>query len=119
MTAEGTPSGSTRRAFLWRSFLALNSFCLYPAFGEEAGSSAMLSLKVYDASTGQIIPCSVALRTSTGELLTPNPGYGGGFRCPGEFRAALPPGKTAGGVRPGFDYQPETPEINLAPGQPN
>jgi hypothetical protein len=103
--------------FLWRSFLALNTFCLYPAWGEEAGSSAVLSLKVYDASTGKIIPCSVAVRTSTGELLTPNLGYSGGFRCPGEFRAALSPGKTTVVVTRGFDYHSETRELDLAAGR--
>jgi hypothetical protein len=117
MTAEIRKSGTTRRVFLWQSLLALNTLYLYPAFGEAPDSSARLSLKVYDASTGQIIPCSVALRTSTGELLTQNPGYTDGFRCPGEFQAALPPGTTTVVVTRGFDYQSETREVELADGK--
>jgi hypothetical protein len=68
MTAEVSKSGTTRRVFLWQSFLALNTLYLYPAFGEGGSNSAALSLKIYDAETGKLMPCSVALRTSTGEL---------------------------------------------------
>ena len=114
MTAELSRSGTTRRAFLWQSFLALNTLYLYSPFAEGANNTAELSLKVYDAATGQIVPCSVALRTATGELLTPAPGYDAGFRCPGEFRSALPPGKTTVVVTRGFDYQSETRELVLA-----
>jgi hypothetical protein len=114
MKAEISKSGSTRRSFLWQSFLVLNTLYLYPAFGEGGSNSATLSLRIYDAETGKITPCSIALRTSTGELLTQNPGYSGGFRCPGEFRSSLPPGKTTVVVTRGFDYQAETREVELS-----
>jgi hypothetical protein len=117
MTAEFSGSGPTRRAFLWQSFLALNTLYLHSPLAEAANNSAVLSLKVYDAATRQIVPCSVALRTSTGELLTQDPGYHDGFRCPGEFRSELPPGKTTVVVTRGFDYQSETRELELAAGK--
>ncbi len=116
MTAELARLRPTRRAFLWKSFLALNTFYLYPAFPEEAEDTAGLSLKIYDDATGQIVPCSVALRTSTGTLLQQNLGYSDGFRCPGEFRAALPPGKTQVVVTRGFDCRAQTRELDLAAG---
>jgi hypothetical protein len=116
MTAGLGRPQPTRRAFLWQSFLALNTFYLYPAFSEGAENAAALSLKIYDDATGQIAPCSVALRTSTGALLQQNPGYSDGFRCPGEFRAALPPGKTQVVVTRGFDYQAQTRELELTAG---
>jgi hypothetical protein len=117
MTAEFSGSGSTRRAFLWQSFLVLNTLYLHSPFAEAMNNSAVLSLRVCDAATGEIVPCSVALRTSTGELLTREPGYDDGFRCPGEFRSSLPPGKTTVVVTRGFDYQSETRELELAAGK--
>jgi hypothetical protein len=113
MKAESSKSGSTRRAFLWQSLLALNTLYLYPAFGENVSNSSVLSLTVYDAQTKQIIPCSVALRTSKGELLTEDPGYSAGFRCPGEVRSSLPAGKTKIVVTRGFDYRAEVRELDL------
>jgi hypothetical protein len=117
MTAEVTKSATTRRTFIGQSFLALNTLYLYPVFGEGGSNSAALSLKIYDAETGKLVPCSVALRTSTGELLTQSPGYSDGFRCPGEFRSALPAGKTRLVVTRGFDYQSETREVELTDGK--
>ncbi len=106
----------TRRAFVWQSFLAINSFHLFPMFAETLGDLSRLNLKVYDAETGQITPSSVAIRTSDGELLTQNPGYNRGFRCPGEFRAALPPGTTTITITKGFDFQAQVKQLSLAPG---
>jgi hypothetical protein len=116
MTTDLSGAKPTRRAFLWRSFLALNTLYLLPAFAEGEDSTARLNLKVFDAATGEVVPCSVALRTSTGELLTQSPGYSVGFRCPGEFRSVLPPGKTSLVVTRGFDYQSETRELELSAG---
>jgi hypothetical protein len=118
MTTQLSGTEPTRRAFLWQSFLALNTLYLYPAFAQAEANTAELSLKICDASTGEIVPCSVALRTSTGELLTQSPGYNRGFRCPGAFRSALPPGKTRLVVTRGFDYQSETRGLELSASKP-
>jgi hypothetical protein len=65
MTTQLSGTEPTRRAFLWQSFLALNTLYLYPAFAQAEANTAELSLKICDASTGEIVPCSVAQRTST------------------------------------------------------
>jgi hypothetical protein len=115
VTAAGPQFAITRRKFIRQSFLALNTLYFFPGLGESEASAA-LSLTVRDAATNEIIPCSVALTTAHGELLTDNPGYSSGFRCPGEFRSDLPPGKTRVLVTRGFDYRSEIRELLLEAG---
>lgn len=105
----------SRRSFLWNAILAVNGLGVRLAFGEN--SSATLDLKVYDSATGQSIPCSVALRTSDGTLITQHPGYRSGVRSSGEFRSAVPDGKIKLVITRGFDYQAEERELLLEPGK--
>jgi hypothetical protein len=107
----------TRRTFLWASFLALNSVGVRPLLGDISTGPATLDLKVYDSATGQVVPCSVAIWTSSGELLTQNAGYSAGIRSTGEFHSDLPLGKTRVIVTRGFDYQSEVREFQLEPGK--
>lgn len=77
---------------------------------------ATLSVRVLDAETGRVIPCSVRIVTGDGAVVTENEGYHAGFRSKGEFRKRLPPGRTIVQVSRGFDYAAESSELLLEPG---
>lgn len=80
-------------------------------------TAAILSVKVLDAETRQVIPCTVAIRTGKGEILAGHPSFAGGFRSLGEFEKVVPPGETTLTVSRGFDYIAVERKLNLAPGE--
>lgn len=94
----------TRRTFLRGSILAANGLYFGSAWAVPSSEQGGLELEVSDTTTGHLLPCSVAVTTSQGKLLTAHKGYGGGIRCPGELRTTLPPGRTTLLITRGFDY---------------
>src|SRR5512147_2390720 len=73
-----------------------------PAFA--AGEEATVSGRVLDAETGKPVACTVAIRTSSGTLVTDHPSFREGFRSSGEFEKTVPVGETTVTVGRGFDY---------------
>jgi len=80
-------------------------------------TAAIISVKVLDAETRQVIPCTVAIRTSKGEILAGHASFAGGFRSAGQFEKAVPPGETMLTVSRGFDDIAVEQKFNLAPSE--
>jgi len=80
-------------------------------------TAAIISAKVLDAETRKVIPCTVAIRTSKGEILTGHPSFAGGFRSLGQFEKAVPPGETTLTVSRGFDDIAVEQKLEMAPGE--
>ena len=79
--------------------------------------AAHVAGRVTDARTGRVIPCTVAIRTSDGHVLTNHPSFRGGMRTPGTFDAEAPAGVTTVRVTRGFDYEPAEQKFVLAAGE--
>ncbi len=73
--------------------------------------------RVYDAETGRPIACSVAIRTSDGQIITDNPSFREGFRADGVFEKSAPSGPTLVTVSRGFDYVAEERRLDLQDGE--
>jgi hypothetical protein len=90
----------------------------YPQlFSAPDKQDALLVGRVFDAPTGQKIPCTVIIRTSANSIITENPAFAGGFRSSGEFEKAVPPGVTTITVERGFDYVASERKVTLRPGE--
>jgi hypothetical protein len=116
----------SRRAFLERAsrvtgasmFLERGDARLHAApFRAPDEAAAILSVKVVDAETRQVIPCTVTIRTSKGEILAGHASFAGGFRSLGQFEKEVPPGETTLVVSRGFDDIAVERKLNLAPGE--
>jgi len=79
--------------------------------------SATLHGTVVDALSGQPTACNVLIIDAQGRTILHGEGFRGGFRCAGEFREALPPGKARLRVTRGFETKAVERELTLAPGQ--
>lgn len=78
---------------------------------------ALLSAVITDAVTGQGTPCTVSITDSKGKPVTGNASFSGGFRCPGSFKKALPPGRTQIRVTRGFETERAIRDVMLVAGQ--
>lgn len=107
----------TRRTFIRGSILAAHGLYLESAWGARPSEQGTLELRVSDAVTGQLLPCSVAVTAAEGTLLTAHKGYGSGIRCPGELRSTLPPGRTTLVITRGFDYVGQERVVEMHPGE--
>ena len=85
------------------------------AFGGE--QQAWLEVRVVDAESGKVIPCTVSIQTGAGSALEDHPGFRGGFRSAGEFTRAVPAGATALKIERGFDFVAAERRIDLKPGE--
>jgi hypothetical protein len=97
-----------------RTSFGLMAAAAWPA---RAVAGGMLHARVVDAETGAVIPCSVALRDSTGALVVENRSYTAGFRSTGEFRKPLAAGPARLSVSRGFDYIAEQRELTIRDGE--
>ena len=77
---------------------------------------ATLRGHVTDAETGEIIPCTVTIRSSDGSVLIESQDFNRGFRSSGVFEKAVPAGETVVTIRRGFDYGGVTRTVELPPG---
>jgi hypothetical protein len=91
------------------SLLTLNAVSLSNSTNEQA----LIVARILDAETKQPVPCTVAIRTSDGALLTEHPSFKGGFRSTGQFEQAVPPGAVTITVSRGFDYVAVERKLNL------
>lgn len=114
--AAARNQATTRRRFVRNTFLALNGLHLRLALAQAPSEPAILDLKILDAGTGRPIPCSVALWTSDGTLITKEPGYALGLRSTGEVHSTVLAGRVKLVVTRGFDYQAEERQLLLTPG---
>jgi hypothetical protein len=80
-------------------------------------ASAVVAGRAVDADTGQPVPCTVAIRTSSGELIADHPSFRGAFRSAGLFEKEVPAGRTRVVVSRGFDYIAEAQEMDLDDGE--
>ncbi len=72
--------------------------------------------RIVDASTGQVVPCSVQVTDAQGRVHTDSPGFTQGFRSSGEFERELPAGRTRIRVTRGFEYAAVEREVSVEPG---
>src|ERR1700739_4608939 len=96
---------------------AISGITFAAATHAHGGPTAILEGKVFDESTGQLVPCTIAIRKADGELVIEQRSFVEGFRSNGIFRKELPAGITRVRVTRGFDYRAEEREVVLAPGQ--
>ena len=75
-----------------------------PKAEAAAEEPALLTVRVIDRATGEQMPCTVAIRKSSGEVMVESRSYLEGFRSEGWIRVAPPPGVTEITVSRGFDY---------------
>src|SRR5437764_15375551 len=73
--------------------------------------------RVTDARTGEVIPCTVVIRTADGRVVTGYPGFNGGFRSTGTFDKPVPAGQAEVTIRRGFDYVAASRTVQLRDGQ--
>jgi hypothetical protein len=78
---------------------------------------ATLAGLIKDASTGEPTPCTVSITDVHGRIVTENESFQSGFRCPGQFRKQLPPGKTRIRITRGFETKAVERDLNLAAGE--
>jgi hypothetical protein len=82
-----------------------------------APDPAVIAGQVIDRDTGAVVPCTVSIRTSQGELVTDHPNFRAGFRSDGKFEKPVPPGATTITVSRGFDYLAVQQTLDLRPGE--
>ena len=63
------------------------------------------------------IPCTVAIRTADGRLLTDHPSFTDGFRSTGLFEKDVPRGRVTVTVSRGFDYGAREQQLDLREGE--
>ncbi len=79
--------------------------------------AAVIRGRVVDAETGRVIPCTVAIRTSAGAVITESPNFRDGFRSAGIFEKDVPAGAVIVTVSRGFDYAAARQELTLKDGE--
>jgi TolB protein len=82
-----------------------------------AAAAGALQVRVVLDETGETVPCSVALRDSSGALAIENRSYTDGFRSSGAFRKELPAGPAQLTVTRGFDFAAEQRDVTIREGQ--
>ncbi|HYK88969.1 MAG TPA: CehA/McbA family metallohydrolase, partial [Acidobacteriota bacterium] len=79
--------------------------------------SATIVGRVVDAGTGRIVPCTVAIRSGDGQLITDHESFRAGFRSAGEFVQTVPPGEVDIKISRGFDFIAIERKVQLQPGE--
>ena len=79
-------------------------------------AGATIAGRVTDAETGQVVPCTVAIRAAVGPVLTDHPSFRDGIRSAGIFEQEVPAGETVVRITRGFDYEPIEQRVALAAG---
>ena len=82
----------------------------------SAAEPAILNGLIKDAVTGQPTACTVAITDANGKVIIESPSFQSGFRCAGQFRKTLPPGRTRVRVSRGFETKALTRELDLVAG---
>jgi hypothetical protein len=82
-----------------------------------ASEQASLTIRILDAQTGRLTPCTVSITNAGGEKLTEKVSFPAGIRSYGELTRGLPPGNTLVRVSRGFETRAVEEEIRLAPGE--
>ncbi len=116
----------TRRSFLEKAAGLAGSRVFLGAsrlFGAIEGitapgqGTAVVSGRVRDAKTKQVIPCTVTIRASQGKIVTDNRSFKQGFRSDGQFEKAVPAGEVTITVSRGFDYIAVKRKVRLREGE--
>jgi len=95
--------------------LALTLLLLLTVVNQTASENerAIITGRILDAETKQLIPGTVAIRTNDGSLVTDHLSFKDGFRSNGQFEKAVPPGAVAITVSRGFDYDAIEQKLNV------
>jgi hypothetical protein len=80
-------------------------------------AGAVIVGRVLDAASGHAVPATVMIRTADGTVLTDHPSFRDGFRSGGIFEKEVDPGPVTVTVSRGFDYLPQTREVDAAAGR--
>jgi hypothetical protein len=83
----------------------------------SASEHAVITGRVLDAETKQLIPCTVAIRTRDGSLIIDHLSFKDGFRSSGKFEKAVPPGEVVVTISRGFDYVALERKLNVREGE--
>jgi hypothetical protein len=89
-----------------------------PVFAASQPQS-VLRVRVVDAATKELLPCTVRLLDATNRVVTEGEGLRDGFRSSGSLSKSLPPGLTKLRVTRGPEYKAVEKEIVLTAGSTN
>lgn len=85
---------------------------------------AILSVRTVDAATGEVVPSRIHLTTSDGKFYAPPEAFAlmsrvgdRAFHAPGTFTVAVPVGKVHLTAVKGFEFWPETTDVDLKAGE--